>query len=106
MLDQNDSDSPADAAPDQFHGDYHPQYDQQHGQHIPPTSDYYQAAMSGPPVSQPHMQTSGPPGTEDQFASIGEMIDPNDPMLDADPFGLSASMHYPTSYSFEQPPHR
>lgn len=30
-----------------------------------------------------------------------DMIDPNDPMLDADPFGLTASMHYPTSYSYD-----
>lgn len=33
------------------------------------------------------------------FDAMGQVIDPNDPMLDADPFGLSASMHYPTSYS-------
>lgn len=25
----------------------------------------------------------------------------NDPMLDADPFGLSASMHFPTQFSFD-----
>ena len=30
------------------------------------------------------------------------MIDPHDPMLDADPFGLSASMHFPTAYSLDQ----
>lgn len=24
-----------------------------------------------------------------------------DPMLDADPFGLSASMHFPTQFSFD-----
>ncbi|KAK4929183.1 hypothetical protein LTR49_004080 [Elasticomyces elasticus] len=39
---------------------------------------------------------------------MGQGIDPNDPMLDADPFGLSASMHYPTAYSAvdHQPPAR
>jgi hypothetical protein len=26
------------------------------------------------------------------------LFDPYDPMLDADPFGLSASMHFPTMY--------
>jgi len=31
---------------------------------------------------------------------MGQAIDSNDPMLDADPFGLSASMRqYPTSYA-------
>jgi hypothetical protein len=29
----------------------------------------------------------------------GNVFDPYDPMLDADPFGLSASMHFPTPYS-------
>ena len=28
--------------------------------------------------------------------------DPADPMLDADPFGLSASMHFPTQFSFNE----
>lgn len=51
-----------------------------------------------PPPPSASETSSGP------FAN--EMIDPNDPMLDADPFGLSASMHYPTSYSFEQPVQR
>lgn len=32
---------------------------------------------------------------------INHLFDPYDPMLDADPFGLSASMHFPTSYSYE-----
>jgi len=27
-----------------------------------------------------------------------QLFDPYDPMLDADPFGLSASMHFPTMY--------
>jgi hypothetical protein len=31
----------------------------------------------------------------------GNLFDPYDPMLDADPFGLSASMHFPTQFSFD-----
>jgi len=30
--------------------------------------------------------------------SNNHLFDPYDPMLDADPFGLSASMHFPTMY--------
>ncbi|KAK3706106.1 hypothetical protein LTR37_012933 [Vermiconidia calcicola] len=97
MLDQPDHEETSDPPPDQLHGHYPPQYDQQN----PPISDYYQGSMTAPPQLQPHpANTDGPGG---QFGNMGEMIDPNDPMLDADPFGLSASMHYPTSYSFEQP---
>ena len=32
----------------------------------------------------------------------GAVFDPYDPMLDADPFGLSASMHFPTHFSFQE----
>lgn len=30
--------------------------------------------------------------------NMNHLFDPYDPMLDADPFGLSASMHFPTMY--------
>ncbi|KZM24808.1 uncharacterized protein EKO05_0003454 [Ascochyta rabiei] len=32
------------------------------------------------------------------FNNMNHLFDPYDPMLDADPFGLSASMHFPTMY--------
>lgn len=32
------------------------------------------------------------------FNGMNHLFDPYDPMLDADPFGLSASMHFPTLY--------
>lgn len=52
----------------------------------------------------PHMamQTS-PPMTSSATSDSGggvNMIDPFDPMLDADPFGLTASMHFPNPYPF------
>lgn len=94
MLDQPDPDDTSDPSPDRLHGTYPPQhYDQMHP---PPTSDFYQPGLNGPPQMQP-------PGTVPDAGPYGiEMIDPNDAMLDADPFGLSASMHYPTSYSFDK----
>jgi hypothetical protein len=30
-----------------------------------------------------------------------QLLDPYDPMLDMDPFGLSASMHFPTQFTFD-----
>ncbi|KAH6682034.1 hypothetical protein B0J14DRAFT_470035 [Halenospora varia] len=34
------------------------------------------------------------------FGSMTQLLDPYDPMLDMDPFGLSASMQFPSSFSF------
>ena len=30
------------------------------------------------------------------------IFDPFDPLLDADPFGLTASMHFPTQFNYDQ----
>ena len=35
------------------------------------------------------------------FAPGNHGFNPYDPMLDADPFGLSASMHFPTPYTYD-----
>jgi hypothetical protein len=124
MLDHPDADADPDqsnSSPTQLQGAYPPQYGD-HQQHPVGGNDYYQQPFQ-PGMSQSHqdyaqygqqqhhvMQTSQPEsrdGASGQF-SMGQVVDPNDPMLDADPFGLSASMHYPTSYGavHQQPPHR
>lgn len=54
-------------------------------------------------VDHPRSQEGGASG---QATGMSQMFDPYDPMLDADPFGLSASMHFPTNYSFDQPAQR
>jgi hypothetical protein len=48
-------------------------------------------------------QTAGLPlpGTSQGFSSMTQLLDPYDPMLDMDPFGLSASMQFPTQFSFD-----
>ena len=108
MLDVNDPDlDDGDLPPDHIHGNYH--LDAHHRERITAANDYYQPPSSAGLGHSQHMHmqaTSLPPINDGQFPASVNMIDPNDPMLDADPFGLSASMHYPTSYSFEQPPHR
>ncbi|KAI9891118.1 MAG: hypothetical protein M1814_003317 [Vezdaea aestivalis] len=48
-----------------------------------------------PPQQQGH-RFSGSSGS-----ASGQMFDPYDPALDADPFGLTASMSFPTPFSFE-----
>ncbi|KAF2101893.1 hypothetical protein NA57DRAFT_10834, partial [Rhizodiscina lignyota] len=35
------------------------------------------------------------------YTGMNNFFDPYDPMLDADPFGLSASMHFPTQFSYD-----
>jgi hypothetical protein len=53
-----------------------------------------------------HGQQSMPAHTGDGggsvFGAANQLFDPFDPMLDADPFGLSASMHFPTPFNYEQ----
>jgi hypothetical protein len=127
MLDQHDADPDQASDPENLdahnlHGNYSSQqYDSAHptpgqGYGYQQSAQSTQSAQMPPPgqqqmtpqyeqqsqhLSQTHQQQAGE--TESgAYTSIPHMIDPNDPMLDADPFGLSASMHYPTSYSFDQ----
>jgi hypothetical protein len=48
---------------------------------------------------QQQMHQPGDNGTG--FSSMTQLLDPYDPMLDMDPFGLSASMHFPTQFTFD-----
>lgn len=38
---------------------------------------------------------------QQQYPSMTQLLDPYDPILDMDPFGLSASMQFPTTFSFD-----
>lgn len=62
------------------------------GSQLPPTSN-----QQPPPTQQPSAQPDSGAG----FSSMNQMLDPYDPMLDMDPFGLSASMHFPTQFTFD-----
>ncbi|KAL6245624.1 hypothetical protein RBB50_007623 [Rhinocladiella similis] len=59
-----------------------------------------------PPTTGNAMQMgmqASPPMTTSAASDGGSgnlLIDPYDPMLDADPFGLTASMHFPNPYTF------
>ncbi|KAJ5644736.1 hypothetical protein N7507_010747 [Penicillium longicatenatum] len=41
-------------------------------------------------------------GTPGEFGNANQLLGQYEPMLDADPFGLSASMHFPTPFNYEQ----
>jgi len=49
---------------------------------------------------QPSLAHSSIPETS--AGGGGHPFDAFDPMLDADPFGLTASMHFPTPFGFDQ----
>lgn len=57
-------------------------------------------SMPGDPaISHPSTTNGGQVGGGGFPAHV---IDPYDPMLDADPFGLTASMHFPTNFAYDQ----
>ena len=62
-----------------------------------------QMATNGHAPLQPQAPQQHAPDSSAQFgaAPMNTGYDPYDPMLDADPFGLSASMHFPTQFSFD-----
>ncbi|KAJ5723396.1 hypothetical protein N7488_001431, partial [Penicillium malachiteum] len=45
---------------------------------------------------------SGGDGATGDFGNSNQLMGQYEPMLDADPFGLSASMHFPTPFNYEQ----
>ncbi|KAK8172016.1 hypothetical protein BKA80DRAFT_261817 [Phyllosticta citrichinensis] len=67
------------------------------GQLVPQQYTPGQDQYTSPAALQPADAHSG-------YAISGNMnqgFDPYDPILDADPFGLSASMHFPTQFSYQ-----
>ena len=56
------------------------------------------------PLMHPTTTTTMQPGDPNaqSFNAMNQMFDPFDPMLDADPFGLTASMHFPTQFTFQE----
>ncbi|KAI7460169.1 hypothetical protein KC357_g9045 [Hortaea werneckii] len=91
--------------------DYHPRLGYGPGQHqrMGSQSQYGQHQIGSQQRQQQQQQQQQQQGSGAAAAAAGgggqgpfagaQAIDPNDPMLDADPFGLSASMHYPTAYT-------
>lgn len=87
--------------------------------HQQPLSPHQQGpmGMQGQPSMQQmqpmqqmqQMQPMQPPPTSQAmdpnnsgYSALQPGFDPYDPMLDADPFGLSASMRFPTQFTFQE----
>lgn len=60
--------------------------------------------VSGPPSLGSHALSdfAPTPGNSDIYGNANNLLGQFEPMLDADPFGLSASMHFHTPFSYEQ----
>ncbi|CAK4028974.1 hypothetical protein DOTSEDRAFT_68942 [Lecanosticta acicola] len=105
ILEEPEQDGPAPERSPRLHGSYPPQYNHAQGQqgveYFHSSQDMQAGAQQQlqqqAQFGQPHMPSNQTGGSDGQYD-----VDPSDPMLDADPFGLSASMHYPTNYSFDQ----
>ena len=69
----------------------------------PETFANLQQQTSSQALNPESQQVAGLPisGTSQSFSSVAQLLDPYDPMLDMDPFGLSASMQFPTQFSFD-----
>ncbi|ESZ96925.1 hypothetical protein SBOR_2719 [Sclerotinia borealis F-4128] len=49
----------------------------------------------------PHSQGMHGDNTPQAYSSMAQLLDPFDAMLDMDPFGLTASMNFPTQFTFD-----
>ncbi|DAA78341.1 TPA_exp: putative BZIP transcription factor (MeaB) [Trichophyton benhamiae CBS 112371] len=65
------------------------------------TAADYQSQQSLPRIQQRHHPISTSSDAEGMTASTS-FIEQFDPMMDPDPFGLSASMHFPTPFTYTQ----
>ena len=101
MIDDQEAGSDHSAGPGPYPSLFQPQQPPQ--QVFPPLQ---RAPLSGQPQPQPlmHPPTTMQPGDPNAqgFNAMNQMFDPFDPMLDADPFGLTASMHFPTQFTFQE----
>jgi len=79
--------------PEPFGAQRQQQQQQQQAQVNPRSPHDHQGPMHGLP--------GGTNSQQQGFGSMSQLLDPYDPMLDMDPFGLSASMQFPTQFTFD-----
>ena len=84
------------------------QYQQQN---VPPGTAVPMRTQGQPPMNamqgMHHLQTPQPGGqpvdpNNPMYGTMNVGFDPFDPSLDADPFGLTASMHFPTQFTYHE----
>ncbi|OCK81295.1 hypothetical protein K432DRAFT_295818 [Lepidopterella palustris CBS 459.81] len=102
LEDQDPSDQSAGPGPGPGPGPYpstFPPQSQMQSQGMRPPM---QNSAQNPPFPSPAtLQPADTQGPGAVFGTMNHLFDPYDPMLDADPFGLSASMHFPTQFQYE-----
>ena len=108
LEDDTSSESPAgpgSTAPGQYPRSY-----AQHG--VPPGTAVPMSAQGPPPMPHPMQAMQQPPRStagldpNNPYAMMNANFDPYDPNLDADPFGLTASMHFPTQFTYQESSHK
>lgn len=75
----------------------------QHGQHQQQGMNQQQQQQQQQQLGHAQQSQSMQVGDDhpQAYSSMTQLLDPYDPMLDMDPFGLSASMQFPTQFSFD-----
>lgn len=68
---------------------------------MPPAQNQQNPPYTSPAALQPADNNNNSNNVGAVYNTMNHLFDPYDPMLDADPFGLSASMHFPTQFSYE-----
>ncbi|PGH18132.1 hypothetical protein AJ79_00760 [Helicocarpus griseus UAMH5409] len=69
------------------------------------TAAYHDPSVPSRRAQQNEHPSAPPPHTDEEtegFTRGDSFFDHFDPMLDADPFGLTASMHFQTPFSYTQ----
>jgi hypothetical protein len=93
QADMVDDQDPSESGP----GPYPDPYPAPHQMSQQQPSNQHQQLGQPPQGLQVGGNAQGPQG----YNSMTQLLDPYDPMLDMDPFGLSASMQFPTQFSFD-----
>lgn len=94
QADMVDDQDPSESGPGPYPEPFPAHHQMNQNQQQPP-----QHRQLGQP--QQGLQMAGNPQGAQGYGSISQLLDPYDPMLDMDPFGLSASMQFPTQFSFD-----
>ncbi|KAJ5239974.1 hypothetical protein N7468_004593 [Penicillium chermesinum] len=93
---------------DQLEQEYDAQADMVDDDHDGSVNASYMPGFTPQSVASGSHSLSGfnpPPGGDSaagDFGTANQLLGQYEPMLDADPFGLSASMHFPTPFNYEQ----
>ena len=109
MLDDGDpsdtSNGPGSSGPGPYPHSYHPQQNMPPGTAVPMGMQGQAPMQPMPPQMHPQQvqqQRQPVDPNNPMYGVMNQNFDPYDPNLDADPFGLTASMHFPTQFTYQE----